>query len=180
MTPTALILTLQMDPASAERFTRLRQVHFPPERNWLAAHVTLFHALPLENLDDVLRDVADLAAGKDRFEMSVDRLLFLGCGVAYALSSPEAVSLRSHLAARWKNVLSRQDLAWQGRLHITVQNKVEPLIARALHTELSRGFVPSQIGATGIQVWNYVGGPWEPVATFPFADPSSKLQRFRT
>ena len=172
MTPTALILTLQMDPASAERFTRLRQAHFPPERNWLAAHITLFHALPLAHLDDVLRDVADLAGTKDAFEMSVDRLLFLGRGVAYAISSPEAVSLRSHLAARWKNVLSRQDLAWQGRLHITVQNKVEPSIAKALHAELSREFVPRPIGAIGIQVWNYVGGPWEPVATFPFA-PSS-------
>ena len=173
MTPTALILTLQMDPASAERFTRMRKAHFPPERNWLAAHVTLFHALPLENLDDVLRDVADLARTRDTFEMSVDRVLFLGRGVAYAISSPEAVSLRSHLAARWKNVLSRQDLAWQGRLHITVQNKVEPSIAKALHAEMSREFVPRQIGATGIQVWNYVGGPWESVATFPFAASSS-------
>lgn len=168
MTPTALILTLQMDPASAERFTRLRQAHFPPQRNWLAAHITLFHALPLENLDDVLRDVADLAAANDAFEMSVDRLLFLGRGVAYAISSTEAMSLRSQLAARWKNVLSRQDLAWQGRLHITVQNKVEPSVAKALHAELSSEFVPRQIGATGIQVWNYVGGPWEPVAAFPF------------
>ena len=168
MTPTALILTLQMDPASAERFTRLRQAHFPPQRNWLAAHITLFHALPLENLDDVLRDVADLAAANDAFEMSVDRLLFLGRGVAYAISSPEATSLRNQLAARWKNVLSRQDLAWQGRLHITVQNKVEPSIAKALYAELSNAFRPRMLSIAGFGAYYYRGGPWEKIASWTF------------
>ncbi|MGJ7579045.1 2'-5' RNA ligase family protein [Variovorax sp. RHLX14] len=170
MNPTALIITLQMDPASAEHFTSLRQAHFPSARNWLSAHVTLFHALPLEAREEVLRDVAEIAARTGRFAMDVDRLLFLGRGVAFGITAPPAVVVRQELAARWAPLLSRQDGAWHGRLHITVQNKVEPSVARVLHAELQRGFEPRRITATGLQVWNYVGGPWEPVATLPFID----------
>lgn len=173
MTPTALIVTLQMDPAAAARFTESRQRHFPPERNWLAAHVTLFHALPIEAREDVLRDVADLAGATEAFEMNVDRLLFLGRGVAYGITAPPALKLRRDLAARWDALLSRQDRGWHGRLHVTVQNKVEPSVARALQNELSRDFVPYRIGAVGLQVWNYVGGPWEPVVTVAFAGSGS-------
>ncbi|RZM04584.1 MAG: 2'-5' RNA ligase family protein [Variovorax sp.] len=170
MDPTSLIITLRMDPGAAERFTRLRQAHFPAHRNWLAAHVTFFHALPLAALDDVLRDVADVAGRTDAFRMDVDRVLFLGQGVAYGITSARAKSLRGELAARWEALLGRQDRAWHGRLHVTVQNKVEPAVARELHARLQRELEMHDIGATGLQVWEYVGGPWRHVATFPFPD----------
>jgi hypothetical protein len=173
MHPTALIVTLQMDATAAAHFTELRRRHFPPQRNWLAAHVTLFHAVPLTVQDQVLSDVADLAGATDAFRMRVDRLLFLGGGVAYGITSEQATDLRRSLAARWDALLSRQDRAWHGRLHVTVQNKVEAPKARALHAELERDFAPWEIGATGLQVWHYVGGPWEAVASFPFADGSA-------
>lgn len=169
MTATALIVTLQMEPQAAARFTALRRAHFPPERNWLDAHVTLFHALPTEALNRVLRDIAEVAGATVAFGMSVDRLLFLGRGVAYGILSREASSIRSDLAARWDTLLSRQDRNWHGRLHVTVQNKVDPAVAKALHAELDREFVPHEIRALGLQIWAYVGGPWEPVATLPFA-----------
>ena len=44
--PAPLILTLKLDQASFTRLDALRQAHFPPERNWLSAHLTLFHHLP--------------------------------------------------------------------------------------------------------------------------------------
>ena len=169
MTATALIVTLQMEPQAAERFTALRRTHFPPERNWLDAHVTLFHALPTEARDQVLRDVGEVAGTTSAFDMSVDRLLFLGRGVAYGITSPETTGIRRDLAARWDALLSRQDRNWHGRLHVTVQNKVEPAVAKALHTALTRDFVPERIGAVGLQVWDYVGGPWKPVAVFDFS-----------
>src|SRR6476469_7699644 len=43
-----LIVTLLLDDAAQQRFDALRTAHFPAERNHLAAHVTLFHALPGE------------------------------------------------------------------------------------------------------------------------------------
>ena len=166
---TALIVTLQMDAAAAARFTALRQAHFPAERNWLAAHITLFHALPLAATDTVLADVADLAGATHAFAMCVDRVVSLGGGVAYALASPQALRLRDTLAARWDALLGRQDRGWQRRLHITVQNKVVPAAASALLAQLERDFVADAIAATGIAVWHYIGGPWQPVAAFAFA-----------
>lgn len=157
-----------MDAAAAARFTALRQAHFPANRNWLTAHITLFHALPVTSIANVLADVADVAGTTDVFGMRIDRVLFLGGGVAYAISSPQGLKLRRTLADGWGPLLGRQDRAWQGRLHITVQNKVEPATARALHTRLERDFMPEEIRATGLEVWYYTGGPWQTAGTFSF------------
>jgi len=170
MTPTALIVTLQMEAGAAARFTALRQAHFPPERNWLQAHITLFHALPLASLDTVLHDAAELAAGTDAMALQVERVHFLGAGVAYAMASDAALRLRAALAARWEPLLGRQDRAWHGPLHVTVQNKVHHLEARRLQAALEREFMPHAVQAIGLQVWYYVGGPWQPVASFAFGE----------
>jgi hypothetical protein len=50
-----------------------------------------------------------------------------------------------------------------------VQNKVEPAVARALRDRLAAEFVPHRVGARGLGLWRYLGGPWAPVAEFPFA-----------
>jgi|SRR4051812_40380682 hypothetical protein len=42
---TTYILTAEMDPESFAWLDRLRQQHFPPERNLLSAHLTMFHRL---------------------------------------------------------------------------------------------------------------------------------------
>jgi hypothetical protein len=175
MTPTALIITLQMEPDAAARLTRMRQTHFPAHRNWLAAHVTLFHALPLEATDDVLHDVAQLASTTDPFAMRVDRVLFLGGGVAYAISSVQAMDVRRSLATSWDALLGRQDKAWHGPLHVTIQNKVQSEVARTLHAELERDFIPYEIDAIGLQVWHYVGGPWRHLATCMFESSAAPL-----
>lgn len=47
--PQPLVLTLKLDQTTFDLFNELRQQHFPPERNFLPAHVTLFHALPGEH-----------------------------------------------------------------------------------------------------------------------------------
>ena len=41
-----LILTLTLDEATQAYFNDLRRQHFPPNINYLAAHLTLFHHLP--------------------------------------------------------------------------------------------------------------------------------------
>ena len=52
-----LILTLVLDAASQAFFDRLRRQHFPPERNVLDAHLTLFHALDGEQEQAILADI---------------------------------------------------------------------------------------------------------------------------
>ncbi len=161
-----LILTLLLDEESQARFDRLRAAHFPAERNFLQAHVTLFHALPGEQLDTVRADLA-AAAGRPGFEVAVTGVRFLGRGVAYDLASAELDGVRRGLADAWASWLTPQDRQ-KHRAHVTVQNKVSPEVARALHQRLSATFAPGAATATGLGLWRYLGGPWEPVGVFAF------------
>jgi 2'-5' RNA ligase len=164
-----LILTLQMDERSRERFDSLRELHFPPERNYLRAHLTLFHMLPGEREAEISADLREICHGREPLTMTATNLLFLGRGVAYQLSSPELVALRRELAGRWEPWLGAQDR--QGfKPHVTVQNKVSPERARALREELQQSFSPFEVGGVGLSLWRYLGGPWEPVGTHLFGE----------
>ncbi len=161
-----LVVTLLLDPAAQARFDRLRAAHFPADRNHLAAHVTLFHALPGEQVDAVSADLGD-AARRPAFDVAVTGLRLLGRGVAYTLEAPELTALRAGLAAAWEPWLTPQDRQRHAP-HVTVQNKVDPAVARALRDRLVAEFVPHRVGARGLGLWRYLGGPWAPVAEHPF------------
>ena len=161
-----LIVTLLLDEAAQERFDRLRAAHFPSARNHLAAHVTLFHALPGELLAEV-RDALRTAADRPPFRVAVTGVRFLGRGVALDLAAAELTELRASVAAVFADRLTPQDRQWS-RPHVTVQNKVEPAVARALHADLSAAFVAEEVTARGLGLWHYRGGPWDPDAEFPF------------
>lgn len=161
-----LVVTLLLDEEAQRRFDGLRAAHFPPERNHLAAHVTLFHALPGEHADAVRADLAG-AADRTGFDVAVTGLRMLGRGVAFVLESPELAALRDRLADAWAPWLTAQDRQRHSP-HVTVQNKVAPAAARALHEQLSAGFVPYRVRARGLGLWRYLGGPWAPVAELPF------------
>lgn len=161
-----LVVTLLLDDAAQAGFDRLRAQHFPAARNHLAAHVTLFHALPGDQLDAVRADLA-AAAARPAFDVAVTGLRFLGRGVAFTLEAPEVTAVRDGLAAAWQPWLTPQDRQRHAP-HVTVQNKVDPAVARALHQRLVAEFVPYEVRARGLGLWRYLGGPWEPVAEHPF------------
>jgi 2'-5' RNA ligase len=162
-----LIVTLLLDDAAQQRFDRLRTAHFPAGRNHLRAHVTLFHALPGELATEVRAALAE-AASRPVFDVAVTGVRFLGRGVAYDLAAAELTELRASLAARFAASLTRQDRQWS-RPHVTVQNKVDPTVARALHADLSAAFEPGSVTARGLGLWRYLGGPWQPDAQYHFA-----------
>ena len=162
-----LVLTLRLDEAAQERFDALRRAHFPPERNHLQAHVTLFHALPGAYEAEVRADL-ERAAGRPEYDVDVVRVRSLGKGVAYDLRSPELAAQRGDLARRWQPWLTPQD-ARPHAAHVTVQNTVTPDLARALLRELEDGFVPYAVRATGLALWRYLGGPWEPLGSYRFS-----------
>ena len=56
--PAPLIITAQLPPAVLAWADGLRRAHFPPERNKIRAHVTLFNALPPSVEDEVRRVLA--------------------------------------------------------------------------------------------------------------------------
>ncbi len=162
-----LVVTLQLDEASQARFDALRRAHFPPERNHLQAHVTLFHALPGEHEDAVRADL-ERSARRPAYAVDVVRVRSLGRGVAYDLRSPELVAQRADLARGWQPWLTPQD-ARPHAAHVTVQNKVTPERARALLRELAAGFAPYAVTATGLALGRYLGGPWEPLGADRFS-----------
>ena len=163
-----LIVTLRMDERSFARLDGLRRAHFPPERNHIPAHVTLFHHLPGAHRDAVADHLAQLCAGTRPLPAMAEAVRFLGRGVAIVLASPHFEKLRADLERHWRPWLTPQDRQ-PFRPHVTVQNKVEAAAARTLYIRLQAEFVPFAVEGVGLSLWRYKGGPWEPLGDFRFA-----------
>ena len=166
--PAPLILTLTLDEASQAFFDEQRRRYFPPKINYLSAHLTLFHALPGAEEAALSAQLAEVAAAQPGpLPLQVSGLKFMGRGVMYTLDNPDLPALHRRLQRQWQAWLSAQDQ--QGlRPHITVQNKVDPDVARALHAELASGFQAFEAQGTGLALWAYKGGPWELRRRFAF------------
>ena len=162
-----LILTLGLEETAQARFDALRRQHFPPERNLVPVHVTLFHDLPGTEEEAVAEEITLRCAEVTPFAVRVAGLRFLGRGVAYALESRTLGQLRAALARAWAPWLTAQDR--QGyRPHLTIQNKAPSEAARALLAALEAEFAPFDVTATGLLLWHYRGGPWEKAGQFAF------------
>ena len=155
-----LILTLKMDDSSQGMFDRLREENFPKERNFISAHLTLFHKLPGDREGDISSHLQAFCREQEPFPLTATGLVSMGRGVGYRLESPTLPTVRKKLANEWWTWLGPQDR--QGfRPHVTVQNKVPPEEARALHRRLEKAFSPFEVVAEGLLLWRYLGGPWE-------------------
>jgi 2'-5' RNA ligase len=158
------ILTLKLDPASQARFEALRQQHYPSHLNQIPAHLTLFHQLPpLEEIESTLQH----AAQRSPFPVEVNGLRSLGRGVAFTLASAELHRLHAELSQRFEGYLTAQDRQ-KFQPHIVVQNKATPEAARALLAQLRAEFRPFPVQAVGLDLWHYLGGPWELAQSFCF------------
>jgi len=162
-----LILTLKLDQKTFNYFNQLRQQHFPPERNFLPAHVTLFHSLPAEQESTLQQTLQELCSRTPMLSLTFERLRFLGKGVSAEVNCSELIQLRQQLAARWNHWLSRQDQQ-SYRPHVTLQNKVAPDQARLLCDQLTREWKPLQGKGEGLLLWYYKSGPWELANQFDF------------
>jgi len=145
----------------------LRTAHFPPERNHLAAHVTLFHSFAPSLREELPRELARLAAEFAPPEAQIDGLMDLGGGTAISLRSEAMLAIRAELAERFYSMLTAQDRGGK-RLHITVQNKVERKLARALQAELAPLLMHRSFNFTGLGMHRYLGPHWEQVGVWKF------------
>ncbi len=139
---------------------RLRQAHFPPERNFLKAHVTLFHAFAPSLFDELKLVLPAIAADTTPPQAELGGLMNLGRGTAIDIRSPAMLAVRERIAERFHGALTRQD-QHKPRLHITVQNKVEPAAAKALQRALEDSYERVRFRFTGLELHIYRGGPWE-------------------
>lgn len=146
---------------------RLRKAHFPPERNFLDAHVTLFHALPPSSEGEVRECLAAMAREHAPVPARLLGIMSLGGGTALKLESPAMLALRDDIADRFHGMLTNQD-QHRPRLHVTVQNKVTSKEAKALQAALVPQVTPRDFTFRGLGLYAYMGGPWEHLRSFAF------------
>lgn len=161
-----LIVTADLSGEDQAWLDRMRRTHFPPERNHLAAHLTMFHALPPSLESEVRHRLAE-AVKEPPPRADIAGLMDLGGGVAFRVVSDDLDRIRADLADAFRGALTSQDgQGW--RPHITIQNKVAPKVARALLDQLQGGFVPRGLAIKGLGLHRYLGGPWESLAAYSF------------
>ncbi len=170
-----LILTLAIEKNDFNYFNSLRQKYFPAERNFIDAHLTLFHALA--NQLTVSSTVKEICSNQSAFVMTVKALVSIGNGVAFKIESPELMLLHKTLQNKWIEFLSNQDKQklWP---HITIQNKVPANEAKDLLNELQKNFKPFLLPAKGLHLWEYLNGPWKLVDEFLFSAAFTQLSSY--
>lgn len=165
--PAPVIVTAELPGEIFAWANDLRRTHFPPERNHLKAHVTLFHAFAPSLREELLgllgRFAGEFAAPPAR----VDGLMNLGKGTALSIASPGMLAIRAAIADHFHGALTAQD-QHAPRLHITIQNKVTPQAARALQAELAATFDPRAFRFTGLGLHLYRNPQWEELAIWKF------------
>lgn len=109
--------------------------------------------MPVEHLVEV-------AAGYTPITANISGLRHLGAGVAFKIASPDLQDIQAKLRLAFNPWLGGQDMQkWQP--HITIQNKVSRIAADTLHAALVSEFRPHTIEIIGIDLWRYLGGPWQ-------------------
>lgn len=166
MTENPVILTLKINEEAATYFTDLRTQYFPAERNYLEAHLTLFHHLP-GNETTIFEVVKTACSQQKPMRLQVAQVVSIGAGVAFKLECDALKKLHKNLQQQWQQWLTPQDkqALWP---HITIQNKVDRQTALQTQQELNAAFQTFEIQGLGLALWEYLGGPWKLIETFDF------------
>ena len=161
-----LIILAELGKSDFAWLDALRRSHYPPERNRVPAHLTLFRSLPPSTEDEVRRSLARVSA-EPRPRAEIGGLMDLDSGVALRIISQDLERIRNELAEEFRGLLTSQD---EGRWtpHVTIQNKVEPRVARSLLGALREGFESRALEVSGLQLIRYLEGKWEPLASWRF------------
>ncbi len=161
-----LIVIAELGKSDFAWLDALRRSHYPPERNRVPAHLTLFRSLPPSAEDEVRRSLARVSA-EPRPRAEIRGLMDLDSGVAFRIISQDLERIRNELADEFRGLLTSQD---EGRWtpHVTIQNKVEPRVARSLLGALREGFESRALEVSGLQLIRYLEGKWEPLASWRF------------
>ncbi len=162
-----IIVTALMGDGDFAWADALRRAHFPPERNQIPAHISLFHHLPPARAEELVRLMKALAREYAPPRASVSGVMALGGGTAFAVDSPALLAIRQQIAAHFAQDLIAQDQG-QPRLHITIQNKVPGAEARALQAVLTGAFTRRPLTIKGLAAWEYLSGPWRALAQVSF------------
>ena len=162
----ALIVTAEFGQGDFSWIESLRRANYPPERNHVPAHLTMFHALPPSSESELRARLGRIVC-RPPPSTTIAGLMDLGGGVAFRIVSPGLDEIRDELGEHLHGLLGAQDSGgW--RPHITIQNKVPAKHARALIERLEAQFRPRSLAISGLGVHRYLDGPWERIATYAF------------
>lgn len=155
-----IILTATFGDADFATLDSLRRRHYPPDRNQVPAHLTLFHHLPPTAADEVTSLIKAVARDRPAPAAHLAAVMKMDAGVAFRIDSPALAEIRGTIADHFHGSLVAQDqLGW--RAHVTIQNKALPRTAASLHAALLANFRPRPLKIAGLAAWWYRGGPWE-------------------
>ena len=170
-----LVLTLRLDAASQKLLTSLRTRYFPQARNYLQAHLTLFHALPSTSHNQIENILFRVVSREKPFTVGIKNPFLLGRkGVGINIASHKLRLFHEELMSDFGEAgldLTEQDLR-KIRPHVTVQNKVGEEEAKKTLEELKSTFKEMAGTAEGFVLWRYEdGGEWTHLTEFPFSGP---------
>lgn len=168
MTAAPIIVTALLGRSDQAALDALRREHYPPDRNLLPAHLTLFHHLPPSAEEELKRRLTEATRGVRAPAAKAAGLISLGRGVAVKIDSPGLAAIRHELCGAFSGLLMPQD-AGGWRPHVTIQNKVAPSMAKLLMGALGKEFRAREVEIAGLAAWWYRGGPWEPLSRHMFA-----------
>lgn len=94
-----LLITAELPPDVLAWADALRRAYYPPDRNRLRAHVTLFHALP-PSVEAELLEVLGRLARSPAPQARIEGLMKLDRGTALAVESPAMEALHARIAER--------------------------------------------------------------------------------
>ena len=166
--PAPLIVTALFGAADFALLEGLRRRHYPPERNRVPAHLTLFrHLAP--SLDAELRQrLSGATRGQRAPQARLAGVIDLDEGVALRVESSGLEAIRADLADAFAPLLLPQDRAgW--RPHVTIANKLAPRVARALLEQMRAGFTAKPLEIAGLASWWYRDGVWQAHSRHMFA-----------
>ena len=170
-TTAPLIVTLGFDPMTFERLDALRTRFFPPERNRVPAHLSLFHALPGPESEAVADALEAAASGSPTIPLRFLAVMPLGSGMALKVDAPGLSRVHRRLADTFEPWLTPQDRQ-PLRPHVTLMNKADRHAARHALEQYRAEFEPVDGLGVSLDLWAYLGGPWRPLARYPFHGPT--------
>jgi 2'-5' RNA ligase len=156
-----------MEESAQQYFNKMRRSYFTAERNYLDAHLTLFHSLPDEI--HIYEYIRKLCRTEKVFIVNVEAIVSLGYGTAIKVAAPTLHAIHQRCRTLWLGRLTPQDKQklWP---HVTIQNKVDADTARDLQMQLKETFKQFTFQAFGLQLWRYLGDAWEPLDQFKFQE----------
>lgn len=131
-----LVITLTLDKQTQHFLTSLRSKYFPPHKNYLHAHVTLFHAIPPHRYEEISTEIQSICSKTSPWQVYVGDAKKMGNrGVMVSVRDQRrSIEWIHRRLLRFlekgikedKDKLTEQDKKHWGKVaHVTILNKAE-------------------------------------------------------